>query len=162
MKVRLPVDPDHRNAVGAVSTSELAPGFDRLKSQVMTSAMAIGALDPVTGELVRWRNARRQDCQLCQSYRDAGARQAGVTDATLAAVDDYESSDLPEAQKAALRFVDAYLDEPADVPAGVYAGLREHYTAAQRAELVLRLFGTTQNRVMRALGLDQGPPAQSH
>lgn len=158
MKVRLPVDPERRNAVGAVSTSELSPGFDRMKGQVMAEAMRIGALEPITGELVRWRNARRQDCQLCQSHRDPVAREAGVTEHTLASVDAFESSDLAERDKAALRFVDAYLDDPAHVPDAVYEQLHQHFTPTQRAELVLRLFATTQNRVLRTLGLDQGAP----
>jgi len=157
MKVRLPLDPDLRNASGSVSTRALSPGFDRITSSVLTQAIGIGALDPVTAELIRWRNARRQDCQVCQGYRDESARVAGVTDATLAKVDDYESSDLPEAHKAVLRFVDAYLGNPEAVPDDVIAGMQLHFTPLQRAEVVLRLHGTTQNRVMRALGLDQGP-----
>ena len=96
MKVRLPLDPDRRNAVGAVSTGALSPGIDRAASRVLTEAIAIGSLDPVTGELIRWRNARRQDCQLCQSHRDEAARSAGVTDATLDAVDHFESSDFTQ------------------------------------------------------------------
>src|SRR5437867_2779898 len=106
-KVRLPVDEHRRNAAGAVSTAELTPGFDRLKSKVITEAIRIGALDPVTAELVRWRIARTQACGVCQAYRDPAAREAGVTDETLGVVDDYEHSDLTEAQKTALRFVDA-------------------------------------------------------
>ena len=157
MKVRLPLDPDRRNAVGAVSTGALSPGIDRAASRVLTEAIAIGSLDPVMGELIRWRNARRQDCQLCQSHRDEAARSAGVTDATLDAVDHFESSDLPEAHKTALRFVDAYLGNPDEVPADLVRQLQLHFTPTQRAEIILRLHGTTQNRVLRTLGLDQGP-----
>jgi alkylhydroperoxidase family enzyme len=129
MKVRLPLDPDHRNAMGAVSTGALSPRVDRTASRVLTEAIALHSLDPALGEMIRWRNARRQDCQLCQSYRDPAARAAGVDDATLAAVDNFESSDLTPAQKAALRFVDAHLANPDAVP----------------------------DDVLRALGLDQGP-----
>lgn len=157
MNVRLPLDANRRNAMGAVSTSPISPGFDKLRGQIKAAADAMGALDPVTVELVRWRNGRRQDCQLCQAYRDPHARARGLSEDALAAVDDYEHSALSERHKLVLRFVDAYLDDPTAVPDQVMAHLREAFTPEQRVQLVLSLFGTTQNRVLRALGLDQGP-----
>jgi alkylhydroperoxidase family enzyme len=69
-------------------------------------------LDPVLTELVRLRCARTHNCRICQTLRLADARDAGADDAMTAAVDRYETSDLDERTKAALRVTDALITMP--------------------------------------------------
>jgi len=154
MTLRLDLDGTVRDRVGAVDTSALIPELDQQKRRLMKEAYRLGGIDPVTGELVRFRNARLQDCHVCQAFRDPNARDHGATEEKLAAVDDYESSDLSEDQKVALRFADAYLTAPAEVSDELRASMRRDYTPVQIVELVLRLSATTSNRVLRTLGLD--------
>ena len=48
----------------------------------------------------------------------------GPSDAEFAAVDDYATSDLPEATKAALALVDAMIWTPTAIPEDVVADVR--------------------------------------
>jgi len=152
--LRLPLDASRRTAVGSVDVSGLTPELDRKKGRIMKEAYRLGQIDPVTGELVRMRNARLQDCHVCQNFRDPAAQQAGASEAVLALVDDYEAADLPERQKVALRLVDAYLTRPDDIGDELRADLLRHFTPAEVVELLVRLASTTGNRVLRTLGLD--------
>ena len=72
----------------------------------------------------------------------------------LAAVDEYEDSDLSAARKAALRLADAYLTFPADTGQDVKDEVLRHFDGAQVAELVLKLMGYSSDKIMVALGLD--------
>ena len=65
-------------------------------------------------ELVRLRCARTHNCRICQTLRLADARDAGADDAVTAAVDRYETSDLDERIKAALRVTDALITLPVE------------------------------------------------
>ena len=80
--------------------------------------------------------------------------QHGATEDLISQVDCFETSDLSEAQKVALRFADVYLSSPADMTDELRASLREHFTSAQIVELVFRLIGWTRNKPMVALGLE--------
>ena len=88
------------------------------------------------------------------SVRGAVAQQQGADEELLAAVDDYEGSELSPAQKAALRLADAYLTSPADMSEGVREDLLRHFDAGQVAELTLKLMGYSSDKIMVALGLD--------
>ena len=71
------------------------------------------ALDPVTKEIARMRNARITDCGYCRNVRFDGPRRAGLSEAMLDLVaDGYEASALSARHKAVLRFVDAFLTDP--------------------------------------------------
>ena len=74
----------------------------------------LDALDPVTTELIRLRGARQHRCRLCQSLRSRPALLAGADDATFAAVDHFDTSDLPPDQRAAIAFTDAMIWTPGD------------------------------------------------
>ena len=94
----------------------------------MRTVARLRALDPTTTELVRLRGARQHDCRLCSSRRSADAIDDGAGDAEFAAVDDYETSDLPEATKAALALVDAMIWTPLAIPATVVDDVRRLLT----------------------------------
>src|SRR4051794_11103929 len=60
-------------------------------------------LEPVLHEMIRLYNAKYQDCQYCQNARQAVAVQAGLDEDMVSQLANFEASNLPEPQKAALR-----------------------------------------------------------
>jgi alkylhydroperoxidase family enzyme len=59
-----------------------------------------------------------------------------MDEAMVAKLEDYGNSDLPEAHKLALRFVESWIQEKAQsVDEAFLADLRRHFTAAQVIEL---------------------------
>lgn len=88
------------------------------------------------------------------SVRGAVAQQQGVDEELLAEVDHYEDSGLSGFQKAALRLADVYLNYPAAMTDEVRAEVLGQLTAAQVAELILKLMGFSSDKIMVALGLD--------
>lgn len=166
MKPRVPLpasklttygNPDERLAVP--DAGDLAPDIAEARSQGQSLTFALSAVDdPVLTEMVRLRNARFQDCKFCQSTRSPVARARGATETLYAAIDDYESSDLTDRQKAALRLADAYLLWPAGTSDEVRAGALEHFTPEQIVELILRLLVYSSDKVMISLNLDLDEP----
>ncbi|MGY1810836.1 carboxymuconolactone decarboxylase family protein [Blastococcus sp. SYSU D00669] len=114
------------------------------------------ALDPVLTELVRLRCARTHGCRICRTLRLADARAAGADDALTAAVDRYETSDLPERTKAALRVTDALITSPAALTPPVVAEVRGLLSSDELAELCLDVSKWSTQKVHVALGTD-GP-----
>ena len=112
------------------------------------------ALDATLTELVRLRGARQHDCRLCSSRRSVAAIDEGAGDAEFAAVDDYATSDLPEATKAALALVDAMIWTPTAIPDAVVADVRRHLTDAQAVEVVLDVARNAANKIAVALRAD--------
>jgi alkylhydroperoxidase family enzyme len=88
------------------------------------------------------------------SARSAVALEQGVDEEMLASVDRYEQSDLPPAQKAALKLADAYLAAPAAMSESVRSEVAAQLSPAQIVELTLKLMGFSNDKVMVALGLD--------
>jgi alkylhydroperoxidase family enzyme len=66
----------------------------------------------------------------------------------------YESSDLPESQKVALRLTDALVTEPTAIDASLAATLRSFYTEDQIVELVLDVVRNSSQKIAVALGAD--------
>ena len=120
----------------------------------MVSVAQHRALDARLTELVRLRGARQHDCRLCASRRSQEAIDAGADDAEFAAVDNYETSDLPESAKAALGLVDAMIWTPDDIPPSVVARVREHLSDAQAVEVVLDVTRNAANKIAVALRAD--------
>jgi hypothetical protein len=87
------------------------------------------------------------------SVRLAVAGQLGFDESTDAKIADYERSDLPEATKAALRFADAWLSSPFDVPPALKTALRAHFSPEQIVEMALSVWKWSQNKMMTALGM---------
>lgn len=115
----------------------------------------LSALDPVTAELVRLRGARQHRCRLCKSLRALPALRAGAGEELFDQVDRYEEGDLPERQRAALRFVDALVWTPGRIDRPVVAGVRRHFTPGQSVELVLDVTRNAMNKIAVALDVDQ-------
>jgi alkylhydroperoxidase family enzyme len=111
-------------------------------------------LDPVLTELVRLRCARTHNCRICQTLRLADARDAGADDAMTAAVDRYETSDLDERTKAALRVTDALITMPTSLSSEAAAVARALLTPDELAELCLDVSKWSTQKVHVALGTD--------
>jgi alkylhydroperoxidase family enzyme len=112
-------------------------------------------LDPVTTETVRLRGAAQHNCRLCKSRRETGALEAGGSEDLYGQIEQFESADgLTEAQKAALRYVDALIWSPSRIDAEVAAGVRRHFTEDQAFELTLDIMRNACNKIMVALGAD--------
>ena len=111
-------------------------------------------LDAVTTELVRLRGARQHHCRVCQSVRSRSAMVAGATDETFDAVDGYETSDLPDATKAALAWTDAFIWTPGRISDEDVATLARHFDPAQQVELVLDLARNASNKFAVSMAAD--------
>jgi alkylhydroperoxidase family enzyme len=131
--------------------TDLWPALDRF----LTDVAALSELDPVTTELIRLRGARAHNCRICQSRRDVRAIGGGADESTFDKIDFYETSDLPERQKVALRLTDAMIWQPAAYPAGLAAQVRAHFTPSQALEIVLDVVRNAANKVAVALQADQ-------
>lgn len=112
------------------------------------------ALDPTLTELVRLRGARLHDCRLCKSRRSVAAIEAGADEAVFSSVDDYASSDLPAATKAALALVDAMIWTPDDLGDDVVADVRSQLSPEQAVEVVLDVIRNAANKIAVAMGAD--------
>jgi hypothetical protein len=128
----------------------LDAAIDAFAGAVVRSA----AVDPLTTELVRLRCAQYHDCRLCGSLRSQIAIEQGLDEAVVAKIARYESSDLDEAAKAALRLTDAMVIHPGAVDDGLYAQLRRHFTDTQIAELCLDIMKWSQQKYLVALRLE--------
>ncbi len=118
------------------------------------SVVRSGHLDPTTTELVRLRCARQHDCRICQTLRLADAVLAGVDDSVTSAIDAYETSDLPERHKVALRLVDAMIWKPTSIDDRLAADLHRHFTDDEIAELLVDVTKWSTQKIHVALGTD--------
>jgi alkylhydroperoxidase family enzyme len=135
----------------AASNADLWPALDRF----LTNVAAMDQLDPVTTELVRLRGARAHNCRICQSRREIHAVTNGASEATFDQIDFYETSDLDERSKVALRLTDALIWQPAAYPAGLVEEVRRTFSPAEALEIVLDVVRNAANKVAVALQADQ-------
>jgi AhpD family alkylhydroperoxidase len=115
----------------------------------------LDGIDPITTELVRLRSARQHHCRLCQSTRSARALEAGADEALLAATEGYESSELSESRKVALRLTDAMITQPRLVDEDLSAQVRQWFTPPQVVELVMDVMRNSGQKIAVALAADE-------
>jgi len=126
-------------------------------SDWQAAVVMLDELDPVTTELVRLRAAAHHDCRTCKSLRSATGREAGVDDAMTAKIERYESSDLPERHKVALRFADAIMTMPSEISTELQQQLHEHFSHAELLEMSLDVMKWNYQKVPVALRTDLEP-----
>ncbi|BBZ67846.1 hypothetical protein MINS_32750 [Mycolicibacterium insubricum] len=114
-------------------------------------------LDPVTTEVVRLRVARAHNCRLCKSLRETSALDAGASESMYSRIDDYESSDLSVAHKAALRYTDAMIWTPSQLDG---AELLSHYDRDAAVELTFDILRNSCNKIAVSLGADAARVAE--
>ncbi|MGH3967785.1 MAG: carboxymuconolactone decarboxylase family protein, partial [Mycobacterium sp.] len=113
------------------------------------------ALDPLTAEVVRLRGATQHNCRLCKSLRETTALDAGGSETLYDDISRFETSALlTDAQKAALRYVDALIWSPAHIDRNVAGGVRTHFAEAGAVELTFDVMRNASNKVAVALGGD--------
>ncbi|TXI55512.1 carboxymuconolactone decarboxylase family protein [Mycolicibacter arupensis] len=128
---------------------------DALFNQFMPAVARLRSLDPVTSEVVRLRGAAQHNCRLCRSLRETTALGAGGSESLYDDIERFEDSVLlTEAQKAALRYVDALIWTPGQLDADVVAGVRAHFSQEQAVELTLDVMRNAGNKVAVALAAD--------
>lgn len=142
--------PANGASIGSAYQPELAAEVDRFYE----AATRLDGLDPVVTEMVRLRCARRHDCRICKAVRLRDARDAGVDETMTAKVDFYESSDLDERIKVALRYVDAFVNDPNEVDGALARELARYFTPAQIVEISLDIMKWSTQKIHVALGLD--------
>jgi len=129
--------------------------FSAAYGPLVQTVAALRALDPLTTELVRLRGARTHNCRLCRSLRTVSALEAGGDEETYAKVDHYETSDLSERHKVALRLTDAVITQPAGIGPELVAQVRAHFTPAEAVELVTDILRNSGQKMAVALDADQ-------
>lgn len=83
-------------------------------------------------------------CMYCTAHTANGSGRSGVEDAKIAAIWEFETSDLfSEAERAALRFAQAAAAVPNMATDADFADLRKHFTDYQVVEIVsvISMFG---------------------
>jgi alkylhydroperoxidase family enzyme len=151
-KVRLPPPTD------GSSYSGYRPEIVGAVGELYRAAMLVDGRDPVVLEVVRVRCARVHDCRRCKVGRYIVAHDAGVEEAQLDQIDDYEHSSLDERLKVALRFTDAFVTRPGDISPELRRDLRSHFTPAEIVAIALEIVSFSVHKPMITLGLD-GIPA---
>ncbi|MFC7447164.1 carboxymuconolactone decarboxylase family protein [Rhodococcus daqingensis] len=121
----------------------------------LRSVGRLRALDSVTTELVRLRQARQHNCRICKSLRSRSALSAGVGEGTFGEVDHYQDSTLSERHKAALTLTDAMIWQPGYISDDVIDDVRQHFSPVEAVELVLDLTRNASNKIAVATGSDE-------
>lgn len=145
--VRVPVG-DDRRPVGR--DANLVAALAEYQDTVVRSRH----LDPVTTEIVRLRCARQHDCRICQTLRLSDALDAGADDALTQQIDFYETSDLTERHKVALRIVDAFIWRPTDMSDALVAQAHAQFSDEELAELLLDITKWSTQKIHVTLGTD--------
>ncbi|HEX2285551.1 MAG TPA: carboxymuconolactone decarboxylase family protein [Mycobacterium sp.] len=128
---------------------------DALLNGFVPAVARLRGLDPVTTEIVRLRGAAQHNCRLCKSLRDSNALDAGGSEELYGQIEQFESADgLTDAQKAALRYVDALIWSPSNLSGEVVAGVREHFSEDQALELTLYVMRNACNKIAVSLAAD--------
>ena len=94
-----------------------------------------GVVDQPTKEVGRLRNARITGCGICKNLRFDGAREAGLTEDSVALInDEFPESDLSDRWKLAIRMADALIAD-ARFDDALRADLLAEFTAPEIVEL---------------------------
>ena len=88
---------------------------------------------------MRITSGRLAHCAGCRNLRLQVAIDRGFDESMVAQLDDVDGSDLTEAQKAAVRFTQAFLTDSEGSGPDALAELGRHFDDEQVAELVLDL-----------------------
>lgn len=149
-----------------INVVPLAPGQDaalylnsltdqRLVGTYMEFYVAALGLPPHDLELVellRIRNGVAQSCQYCLSVRTEEG--GNLAEEATHCVMQFESSDLSEPRKAALRLAAAFLELPSELTQEARDEALKHFTPEEIVGLMFRLTSFLVNKPRAALGID--------
>ena len=147
------VSHDRRIPAGVHVTASLHQALEEWQASVVL----LDRMDPVTTELVRLRAAAYHDCRTCKSLRTTTGHNPGVDETMTAKVERYETSDLPERHKVALRFTDTMMTQPGEISSELERQLHRHFSDAELLELSLDVMKWNYQKVPVALRTDAEP-----
>ena len=128
---------------------------DALLNGFLPAVARLRALDPVTTEVVRLRGAAQHNCRLCKSRRETNALDAGGSEDLYGQIEQYESAEkLTDAQKAALRYVDALIWSPSQISAGGGRGGAQALLGGAGVRADAGRDAQRGNKIMVSLGAD--------
>ena len=111
-------------------------------------------IEPELFELVRMKLAWNNQCLHCSSVKLSSAVDSGASDELFAKLFDYESSDLPERTKAALRLGDRLSGDHLSFGEADYRDLRSHFTDEEILDLGMCIaFFSGWQRFNQAFGI---------
>ncbi len=139
-------DPRLRSALRPEDRTEIEQGMIRFLAhcpdQVLGMMQFAGALKvhrqlpEKLVELVRLRVAFFNQCRSCMAIRYTDALEDGVTEDLVCSLErPQEAENLTPAEKAAIRFGEAFATDHLRIDETMYAGLREHFSESEIVEL---------------------------
>ena len=139
-------DPRLRAALKPEDRTEIEQGMIRFLAhcpdQVLGMMQFAGALKvhrqlpEKLVELVRLRVAFFNQCRSCMAIRYTDALEDGVTEDLVCSLErPQEAENLSPAEKAAIRFGEAFATDHLRIDQKMYADLREHFSEAQIVQL---------------------------
>jgi alkylhydroperoxidase family enzyme len=141
-----PIAWDHDSDPSSALFADFLPAVARMR-----------ALDPVTSELVRLREAAQHNCRMCKSLREGNALDAGGSETLYDDISRYETSVLlDDRAKAALRYADALIWSPAHLVVDAAVEVRSRFSEAEAVELTFDIMRNASNKIAVSLGAD-GP-----
>jgi alkylhydroperoxidase family enzyme len=132
----------------------VGPGDGQTFDAFLRAVAQLRNLDPITSEVVRLRGARFHNCRMCKSLRTASALREGADETLFDKIDRYDSSDLAEPYKVALRLTDAIITQPGAMSAELVDHAHVHFSDAQLVELTLDVMRNAANKIAVAFGAD--------
>lgn len=121
---------------GGLSFFDHQPELFRLFNRYYGTLWSEGVLDQATKEVGRLRNARVTGCNICKNLRFAGARDGGLPEDLVTGITDgYETGELPERFKLAIRYADVLITDPKGVTDDLRTALLAEFTSEQIVEL---------------------------
>lgn len=139
-------DPRLRAAIKPEDRTEIEQGMIRFLAhcpdQVLGMMQFAGALKvhrqlpEKLVELVRLRVAFFNQCRSCMAIRYTDALEDGVTEDLVCSLErPQEAENLTPAEKAAIKFGEAFATDHLRIDEAMYAGLREHFSESEIVEL---------------------------
>jgi len=142
-------------SAGSVDWDHTTDPADAVFNGFLPAVARQTALDPVTAEIVRLRGAGQHHCRLCNSLREATALEAGGSENMYDDISSYEASNrLSDAQKAALRYVDALIWSPAAISPEISAGVRAGFSPDEAMEITFDVMRNASNKIAVAMAAD--------
>jgi len=153
--VRLPLP--HGEGRPAAIAAAYRPALAVALGELHAAAVKLNRLDPETTEIVRLRCAVWHNCRRCRSLRAVSDGERVLDEAIAEKVSDYESSDLSERHKVALRLADAFMTIPGAIGESLRRQVREHFSEDETVEMLLDIVAWTQQKPQVSLALDIPP-----
>jgi alkylhydroperoxidase family enzyme len=140
---------------GSVSWDHVSDPADVVFNEFLPAVARLGALDPLTAEVVRLRGAGQHRCRLCNSLREGAALDAGGSETLYGDIERYDTSLLlSDRHKAALRYADALIWSPAAISADVASEVGHHFSDEEAVELTLDVMRNASNKIAVSFAAD--------